>query len=177
MNEFFYDSYSLILFFLLPGVFLGMVYDVFRILRIARHDPEEQIIGALYRHFRIEKISYIQNEKKRHMIEYALVFTEDFLFCIIAALTELLLFYHLNGGVIRIYGFWLSAIGFFLYRMSFGRFVMYMAKHIIRLANRILYLVLVVLLTPILWFIGKFKKHWKSKCLKRKRKVKKKHEA
>jgi hypothetical protein len=38
MNEFFYDSCTLILKFSIPGIFLAMVYDIFRLIRIGRND-------------------------------------------------------------------------------------------------------------------------------------------
>ncbi len=179
MIAFFYDSYQLILFFLFPGILLGAVYDLFRILRLARTDPKGAIVPKLYAHFKIERKVRLQSERKKERFLYAMVFAEDVLFCLIAAVTEILLFYHLNGGVIRIYGLLLSALGFFLYRMSLGRLVIGMAKKIIRLGRQLIYIVFMVFLTPLILMtrLGKkvyiciHKKHTKRKKRKKKEKT------
>ena len=145
MKDFFYDSYQFILFFVIPGVFLGAIYDVFRILRIARLNTQGTVISGIYEHFKIQKRHCRPKTKKSGFI---LVFIEDIFFCIIAALTEILLFYHLNDGVIRIYAISLSLIGFLVYRNSIGRFVVFIAKQIICLARNIIYYTLIIILTP-----------------------------
>ncbi len=175
MTAFFYDSYRLILFFLIPGIVLGAVYDVFRIMRLARTDPTGGIIPKLYRHFKIERKVRLQSERKKERISDILVFAEDILFCMIAALMEILLFYHLNGGVIRIYGLLLSALGFFLYRISIGVLVIGMAKRIISLVRRPLYMLSVLLLTPLVFVVRLGKKvyiHMYGRFRKRKKRKK-----
>ncbi len=155
MTSFFYDSYQLILFFLAPGIFLGAIYDVFRILRIARSHSKGSVIPLLYAHFGLSRAARVQTEKRKQQIEYALVMAEDIFFCLFAAATEILLFYHLNSGVIRIYGLLLSAVGFFLYRLSLGKLVIHMAKQIIDWIRRLLYVLLLVILTPAVWIYRK----------------------
>jgi hypothetical protein len=147
MNTFFYDSYQLILIFLCPGFFLGVVYDFFRILRIARTHEKEKILDSVHKHFKGTEYCAKSDAKKAENI---LVFTEDFVFCVVATLIEILLFYHLNDGVIRIYAILLSIIGFFVYHYSLGRILIYTSKRIINFVRRIIYFVLIAILTPLI---------------------------
>ncbi len=175
MIDFFYDSYRLILFFLIPGIFLGAVYDIFRILRIARTEPNG-IYPFLCSHFRIQRTIKVQNEQKKYKILYILVLIEDIFFCLIVALTEILLFYYLNHGVIRIYGLILSAIGFILYRSTIGYCMIRIAKQIIVIGRWIIRWTLIILLTPMITMfkttkriLFKCKKNIKTKQKKEKK--------
>ncbi len=159
MIAFFYDSYILILFFLLPGIFLGAIYDVFRILRMARTDKGNGVLSRLYKHFGYTKPSSVPAEKRVDMLMSVLVFLEDILFCIIAALTEILLFYQMNDGVIRIYGLLLSFFGFYLYHISIGRLIIFFANRIIACSRYILYGISLIFSTPIVWLYRKTRKH------------------
>ena len=96
MNGFFYDSYQLILIFLLPGVFLGIVYDIFRILRISRAS-ELAISGGLYDKIRPRKplfgsFSRVFKTKSVKIADKIIVFIEDILFWLIAAPKSFLFF-------------------------------------------------------------------------------------
>lgn len=167
MISFFYDSYRLILFFLIPGIILGAIYDVFRISRMARSNPKGSIVVMLRKHFNLSQTYDVQHEQKKNKLERIIVFLEDFIFCTMASLMEILLFYHLNGGVIRVYAIFISVLGFVLYKITLERLVMLLAKNIIYVFRRILYFLLCVILSPLV-FIGKRlyrlkKKHKKEK--------------
>lgn len=169
MISFFYDSYRLILFFLFPGTVFGMIYDVFRISRMARKNSQGSIVSMLTKHFKIPRKCDIQNEQKKNKIEFAIVFIEDFIFCMMVSLIEILLFYHLNGGVIRVYALFLSVLGFVLYKIIFGRLIILLAKNIIYIFRHILYFLLCVILTPFV-FIGKRIYHFEETKKKRMKK-------
>ena len=47
MNDFFYDSWISILKFIIPGIFLGAVYDIFRLLRISGNDKTNSAFKAI----------------------------------------------------------------------------------------------------------------------------------
>ena len=153
MNAFFYDSYELILIFFLPGVFLGMVYDLFRILRISR-TAHLTVSGVFYDRIRPKKplckmLSRFFHAKSLRAADRILVFIEDILFWLIAAVTEILLFFHTNGGEIRIYCLLASVIGFFLYHETFGKLVSFFAKQIIFLFRCLIYWLLYAIIYPI----------------------------
>lgn len=162
MNGFFYDSYQLILIFLLPGVFLGIVYDIFRILRISRAS-ELSVSGALYDKIRPRKplfgnTSRIFKTKSIKIADKVIVFIEDVLFWLIVAVTEILFIFHTNGGEIRIYCLLSSILGFILYNRTLGRLVTMFAKQIIFLFRCLIYWVLYAIIYPIKLMINGIKK-------------------
>ncbi len=171
MNDFFYDPWLLILFFFIPGAMLGALYDIFRILRIARTDPKGSVLPKLCARLGMERKRCLREEKRKAQIDFWLVFAEDLLFCLIAALTELLLFFHLNDGVIRAPGLFLSALGFFAYRLTLGTIVIGTATRLIQLARRLSYLLLFCICAPVVW-MGRTSRKLIVKCQNKKRKTK-----
>lgn len=157
MNTFFYDPYQLVLLFLLPGVFLGLIYDVFRILRISR-TAHLSVSGKFYDKIRPRKpifpvLSRISTTKSIAVAEGFLIFIEDISFWLIAAVTEILFIFHTNGGEIRIYCILFTVLGFFLYHFSLGKLVLLFAGQILFLCRCILYWTLFAIFTP-LQFLG-----------------------
>jgi hypothetical protein len=146
MIDFFYDSWISILKFFIPGVFLGAVYDIFRLLRISRNDATNSAVKAI-------GDRYFPNRKRsdRKLSDTALVFMEDILFFVIVAITEILATYHINEGEIRIYGLMISAIGFFVYQKTLGRMFIFFSKKILYLIRRIIYLIACLVLTPVVF--------------------------
>ena len=162
MIDFFYDSWLSILKFIIPGIFLGAVYDIFRLLRIARNDKTN---GA----FKAIGDRYFPDRKKstRHFPDAVLVFIEDILFFVIVAITEILATFHINEGEIRIYGLLISVIGFFAYQKTLGRMIIFFSRKILYLIRKIVYLIACLILTPVL-FVLRVSGDWRLK-----RKIKK----
>ncbi len=153
MNDFFYDSYQLILIFFLPGIFLGIVYDIFRILRIGR-TSDLSVGGAFYEKIRPRKplfapVSRFLSAHPLKAADWVLVFIEDILFWLIAAITEILLIFHTNGGEIRIYCLIASVVGFFLYHQTLGKLITFFAKQIIFLLRCLIYWTLYAIIYPV----------------------------
>ncbi len=186
MNEFFYDSYELILIFFLPGVFLGLVYDLFRILRISR-TASLSVCGAFYDKIRPRKplfqsLARFSRKKSLKTADRILVFIEDILFWLIAAVTEILMIFHTNGGEIRIYCLLASVIGFILYHITFGKLVTFFAKQVIFLIRCLLYWLLYAIIYPIrligksmyrfsVWLYGKTIGHYLANKKEKKRRA------
>ena len=152
MNDFFYDSYQLILIFFLPGIFLGIVYDIFRILRIGR-TSDLSVGGAFYEKIRPRKplfapVSRFLSAHPLKAADWILVFIEDILFWLIAAITEILLIFHTNGGEIRIYCLIASVVGFFLYHQTLGKLITFFTKQIIFLLRCLIYWTLYAIIYP-----------------------------
>ena len=148
MNGFFYDSWIVILKFLIPGIFLGLVYDIFRFARISRND---------YTHS-IKKFSSDDKKGTTHFSEATMLFIEDTLFFIIVAITEILAFFYFNNGEIRICCLILSAVGFFAYQKTIGNLIIFFLKKTLHIIRKILYLVICMVLSPAIFFLGIFKK-------------------
>lgn len=101
------------------GVFLGVVYDFFRIRRKA-YDLRKKRTGG--------KISGL---------EYIRVFFEDILFSLIASVVFVIFIFHMNSGRVRGIAFLGALFGFFVYRATLGRLVMFLSEAIIKLICRI----------------------------------------
>ena len=167
MIAFFYDSWFVILKYLMPGIFLGAVYDVFRLARISRNDSEHSVKKALRKRFYHKEDSDNQTSK-RQISEYTLVLIEDILFFIIVAITEILAVYHFNGGEIRVYCLLISAVGFFIYQKTLGILLIFLSRRILYLIRKTIYLIICIALTPIFFLSSRVVRLWRILLLKRK---------
>jgi len=82
------------------GVLIGLIYDVFRIIRV------------IYKGGRIK------------------LFFEDVLFCVMASLVFAVFLFNSTMGVLRMFAAFGVLIGFFAYRFSVGRFTVPIAKRL-----------------------------------------------
>ena len=155
MNDFFYDSCTLILEFSIPGIFLAMVYDAFRLLRIGRNDPHHKPLPDLKKKY-FPRSSCDLNGKRR-ISDGVLVFIEDIGFCLIAAFTEILAIYHINRGEIRIYCLMVSVVAFVIYQKTLGKLFLLISTRILYLLRYLAYGLGCLVLTPTLfiWKVGK----------------------
>jgi uncharacterized membrane protein YedE/YeeE len=108
---------------LLLGVGLGAFYDALRITRV--------FLGVHYSRGTARKLEQIDlpllGTRKRRRESRCLgvvTFFEDLLFCILAGVALILLFYVQNNGKVRFPVFFCAAAGFLLYRATLGRLVM-----------------------------------------------------
>ena len=160
MIRFFYDSCLMFFQFLIPGIFLGAVYDIFRIIRIARNDQTQRLSEAIRKRFFLEKkISKKKREKNPSKRENVLIFMEDIFFFLIVAVTEILAVYYYNDGEIRIYCLMFSAIGFLCYQKTVGRLVIALSEKILYLLRKIIYFLVCLILKPLLAVSKKLNKH------------------
>ena len=162
MIHFFYDSCLMFFQFLIPGIFLGFVYDIFRIIRIGRNDKAYRVGEEIRKRYfpkKAERKSVSVNTLNREAI---LVFFEDIFFFLIAAITEILAVYYFNDGEIRIYGLLFSGIGFLCYQKTIGRLLICISKKILYLFRKTFYFCICLILTPAFFIVRKIKpKHTK----------------
>lgn len=162
MIHFFYDSYLMVLQFLIPGIFLGLIYDIFRIIRIMRNDSTQRLSEMIRKRFfsqeKEQPKKKIKNSQKRENI---LIFIEDIFFFLIVAVTEILAVYYFNDGEIRIYCLLFSAIGFICYQKTVGRLVISLSKKIVYFIRKIVYCFVCLILKP--WFAVSKKLNKRSK--------------
>ena len=153
MNAFFYDSWIIILEFLIPGIFLGIIYDIFRFFRIARNDHTHNIRQKLKNRFSKKNISDNKKSTTKEIPESIIVFIEDIVFFMIVAITETLAFFHLNNGEIRICYLAASVIGFFAYQKTLGNLIIFFSKKILYFIRKIIYLIICIVLIPSFFFL------------------------
>ena len=158
MNEFFYDSCSLILKFSIPGILLSMVYDLFRLIRIGRNDRRHSPLDAWRKRYFPCPPSDKRQRKHINISEDILVFAEDILFCLIASFTEILAIYHINRGEIRIYCLMISVCVFFIYQKTVGKAFLILSTKILYLLRYVLYGVGCLILSPTLLFLKTVKR-------------------
>lgn len=101
---------KLYLFALILGVALGFILDMLRLPRIFAQQTVD-----------FGKQTPANSLRKRHIVAFVIVFLEDFLFCIAAAVSLILLFYEQNNGKVRPFAFLAAGIGFTLYRLTLAK--------------------------------------------------------
>lgn len=124
------------------GFAFGALYDVLRILRVARalRHADAPVYGT-----RMSPCSlhcYLEKKREKQtrppMRELVLLFFEDFFFCISFGCAIAVLVFAMEDGVVRWYSLAACAAGFFGYRQTLGRPVMRSATVILALCRRVL---------------------------------------
>ena len=169
MTAFFYDSWITVIEFLIPGIFLGAVYDIFRLIRISRNDSTHSVGKAIQKRFFQKSDSMNDKQEKTRISEFIIVFVEDILFFTIAAITEILALFYINAGEIRIYYLMISAIGFFAYQRTFGNIVLFFSKQLLYLIRKIIYFIACFILIPSFFFVKKSRSIFDAIVTKRKK--------
>ena len=114
---------------LATGIFVGMVYDLLRALRILTGLDQRQGSTPLYR---------------------VSLFVGDVILAVTAAVALILLCYYTNDGLLRGLAVWGMAGGFFVYVQTLGRLTLKVEKVLARLVRRLISLVFVPLSRPLL---------------------------
>ena len=141
---------------LLLGVGFGLVYDLIRIVRIL-FGERFSTTACEIRNARLPLLSE-KTHARRPKILKILVFAGDFLFCVLAAVAMILLFYRINNGKIRFLAFPVAGVGFYLYRQSLGRLVMLCAETAAFLLEAAVRCLFFFALFPIKWLGGRLMK-------------------
>jgi len=164
MNDFFYDSYVLILKALVLGVLMGIVYDCFRVMRISRAS-EITVSGGFFDAIKPKKPLLKSKNGAKVAVKAAndaLVFIEDLLFFIVVGASEILFFLGENDGEIRIYCIVFTIFGFFLYIKTLGRIVIYFSAKIIFFVRCLLYWLIYIIIVPVRYILAVFFKLWRA---------------
>lgn len=113
----------------LLGLFLGAVYDCFRITRV--------FFGVHYsrktaKRLRTLQLPLLKPKKERHSIKGLglLMFFEDLLFSLLAGSSLIILLYEFNNGKFRFLVVVFLLVGFVIYRETMGRAVMLFSEAI-----------------------------------------------
>ena len=121
----------------ITGACLGILYDLLRGLRILMGlDPRQGSTVACR----------------------GILFVEDVLFAVAATVALILLCYYTNDGALRGHAVWGMAGGFFVYVQTLGRLTLKVEKVLARLARRLISIVLVPLSRPLLWVLHTLQK-------------------
>ncbi len=120
---------ALYLYAVLLGLALGALYDLLRITRVFLGVHYSRRLSKRFRSIRFPLISPLSEHKESRALG-AVIFIEDFIFCLFSGLALILLFYQSNYGKIRIPALFCAGGGFLLYRITLGRLVMLFSEAI-----------------------------------------------
>lgn len=110
----------ILLYSLFIGVFLGIVYDVFRIRRLAFNTK------ACF-----SKKGTNEVARKENAADCVIIFFEDVLFALISSIVVCIFIFYMNSGQFRGIAIIGALFGFLLYYLTVGRLVMYFSGVII----------------------------------------------
>ena len=113
----------LYLYSILMGASLGLLYDGFRIARIFLGEHFSKVANR-FEKVNLPLIGMPKKPRSRNRLRGIFIFVSDFVFCIIASVMLILLFYQMNHGKIRFMTFVFAGAGFYLYRFTLGKPVM-----------------------------------------------------
>lgn len=136
------------------GVGWGLLYDGFRIVRIFLGEHFSDV-SSCFATARLPLIGPPRKPKNRKKLRAVFIFIGDFLFCIIASVTLILLFYQMNHGKLRFMTFVLCGGGFYLYRMTAGRLIMLCSETIAFVLQTAVRYVFFFVLFPWRWMMRK----------------------
>ena len=126
------------------GIFFGLIYDVFRIRRIA---------------FRRSR-----RLKRLRTADAVIIFFEDLIFCVFVGIVMILISYKLYFGIPRWYSYASCALGFYLWQKTVGRLIMKLSDKIIDLLSRAFSFVKRKLLGPAFEKVKKLTKKTAANC-------------
>lgn len=141
----------LIIWSFVVGVFLGAVYDIFRIRRIS-FSPEIRSKTRILKDDVCPKhgTSKLRGffRKNIEIIDLVLIFFEDVIFMVFSAIVISLLTYKFNSGKIRWFILASAAIGFTCYYLTIGRLVKRCAEKIIRAIRLVVWWIIKITIIP-----------------------------
>ena len=114
-----YQLMILLIYSALVGAALGLVYDIFRIFRvafIAQQHPKEQP----------RKVN-----KNSNFFVWAIIFVQDIAFWLIAAVVTILFIFMVNRGQVRLFALSGQVMGFIIYFFTVGRVVYKFSEQIV----------------------------------------------
>lgn len=152
---------------LLLGGVCGLFYDFLRISRI--------LLGARYsasceNRFQNLTLPFIGNRprRKHERLLGAVIFIEDFFFCLFSGIAMILLFYEVTNGEIRYAAFLFAALGFIVYRFTLGKPMMFLSETLAFLAESVVRYAIWFALLPLRYGFGLLKQAY---CAHRKKKL------
>ena len=152
-----YEQAALFVYALIIGVFIGAVYDVFRIIRIALtggmacsqkacFEPFEKLVSRLSGQGENSGKVFRSIGKR---LDYVVTFVCDVLFFLITAVIGAVFLYQANYGQLRLYVLVAAVIGFVVYYNTVGRMITLVAGFVISLFRLIFAFLTYRLIVPV----------------------------
>ena len=162
----------------LCGFALSIVYDIFRVLRMARGYnittlPIKEDRSTSFKIFSSYTDRYLKSVKRKSnsWIGYLIFFIDDLLFFLILTISVLIVVYGFSNGIPRAFSFLALLCGFYVWRYTFSRVVLFIFLRLFFVLGGVLFFVFY----PIIILFEKFKKLiYKAKRLLYNNRVKRK---
>ncbi len=120
---------KLLFFSILFGIFMGCLNDINRIVRVFLGERySKRSFEKLYNFFRM---SQEMPKKKNQTLFNTVIFFQDIIFMIMAAIGLVILNFYLNDGHFRVYTVFSAFIGFLIYFFTFGKAVIGVSEPIV----------------------------------------------
>lgn len=149
----------LLLYSLTVGVFLGVLWDVFRIVRIVCYGKRK---GGSFAPIRLPsnkkdvgRALRLCHTQKFLSVSGITIFLSDLVFCLTAAVSVIILLFHLNGGEIRGFALFGAAAGFTVYYFTVGKLTVLFSDFIINGVKKVITLILSVTVIPVFRILRK----------------------
>lgn len=147
-------SIALLLYALCVGAALGVLWDIFRVIRIAaygrRKRPSKMFVRLPSNEREVKEILRVGASDKLSPISFLCVFLSDLAFCIFAAICMILLIFRSNNGEFRGFALWGAFIGFAVYYFTVGKLTVIFSEAIIKVIKKAIAIVFSLTLKPIL---------------------------
>lgn len=153
MNGSEYGSLLLLLYAVIVGAMLGVLWDVFRVIRIAfygRRTGSPPPVRLPSDSAGVERALRFKHNIKIPSLSFFGTFICDLLFCLICTICVILLLFHLNDGEVRMFALLGAMIGFVVYYLTLGRLTVYFSDIIIRTIKKAVLTILRYTIFPIL---------------------------
>lgn len=149
MSRFFYDSVWQLFSFVLLGLITGLLFDVFRLLRVAFSTappiPESPFAKKIAPpHF----FDRPKRSRRGKNAETVVIAAEDVLFFLISAVLFSFQTYWVNEGEIRIWGILLLFLGFVLWRLTLGKLLLFFSAQILFFEKILIYWLFYIIIKP-----------------------------
>lgn len=149
----------LLLYSIIVGAFLGVLWDFFRIMRIAAYGKRKGRLPCPIRLPSEEKevlraLSF-RHTQKPLSFSGVTIFLSDLLFSITAAISVILLLFHLNGGEVRGFALFGAGIGFTVYYLTVGKLTVIFSDMIIKGIKKLILLFFSVTVVPLFRLLRK----------------------
>lgn len=158
---------TLLLYSLAVGAVLGLIWDGFRVARIAafgrKKHPKSVFVQLPADKAELERVLNVDTSEKHSFLAVASVFISDLGFCVFSAICVILLLFQVSEGEIRGFAFMGAAIGFAVYYFTVGRLTVIFSDAIIKAIKKLISIILSVTLLPIVRFTGRIIRKAKRK--------------
>ncbi len=147
------EAIFLLLYSFLIGVLLGLVYDAFRVLRIALYGrkkaEKEKMIPLAGDAKSIDKILKGEQKQGFPSLSFFFIFVCDIAFCVFSALMVTVMLFQFGDGRVRLFSLLGAFVGFTVYYFTVGKIVMLFSDVIISAVKAIIRTVLRFTLYPV----------------------------